>query len=261
MGRVFKPKYAWTKADGTRVEKITEAWYIEYTGANGRWVRRKAGLTKEQATDALRRAESDVLAEKNGLPTQRASEISASDLLRAYLDSLKSRASEAYAIKTESQIADFLEHERIIRIQEITPDAIEAYMAELRNRGLAARSINAPLISLKAMLNWAVKMRRLPYNPVACVSRAKGVAKRRRRALTEDEIRGLLSAALNGPMRRAIRLRANRPRRDGTFKKVELKPLVAARLVREGQIRVLGYRLMLEAGLRLNEARVTEPVI
>ncbi|GMV83684.1 MAG: hypothetical protein AMXMBFR7_48680 [Planctomycetota bacterium] len=68
---MFKPKYAWTKADGTRVEKITEAWYIEYTDATGRWIRRKAGITKEQAQDALRKAEADVLAEKNGLPTQR----------------------------------------------------------------------------------------------------------------------------------------------------------------------------------------------
>ena len=65
-----------TRADGTRVEKQTEAWYIEYGDASVRWMRRKAGITREQAQDALRKAESDVLNEKNGLPVHKASELS-----------------------------------------------------------------------------------------------------------------------------------------------------------------------------------------
>ena len=56
MGRVFKPKYAWTKADGTRVEKTTEAWYVEYTDATGRCVRRKG--RRHEGTGAGRATQS-----------------------------------------------------------------------------------------------------------------------------------------------------------------------------------------------------------
>src|SRR5258708_4098651 len=56
MGRVFRPKYAWTNAKGERIKRYTKEWYIQYY-ANGRCVRRKAGVTKEQAQDALRKAE------------------------------------------------------------------------------------------------------------------------------------------------------------------------------------------------------------
>jgi integrase len=65
----------------------------------------------------------------------------------------------------------------------------------------------------------------------------------------------LLDAALNGQTRRAMRKRQNRPRKDGTFKPIVLPPIIAVRLKREGRLRALAYRLMIESGLRLNEAR------
>jgi len=65
MGRVYQPKYAWTNGKGERIERTTKAWYIEYFH-NGRTIRRKAGITKDQARDALRKVDSDILAERNG---------------------------------------------------------------------------------------------------------------------------------------------------------------------------------------------------
>jgi hypothetical protein len=188
MGRVFRPKYSWTKVDGTRVDRITTAWYIEYADSNGRWIRRKAGVTKEQAKDALRKAEGDVLSEKNGLPTERATEMRIRDLMTEYLSSLRHRTSKEHAKKTKKTIEKLTKEIRAVYIRDLKPEAMDAYMARLSDAGRAARTINQPLISVRAMLNWAVSMRKLPYNPLACIKRAKGAARRRRRPLNRTRL-------------------------------------------------------------------------
>lgn len=255
MGRIFKPKYSWKKADGTRVEKITTAWYIEYTDASGRCIRRKAGLTQEQAKDALIKAESDVLNEKNGLPTIRATQIPVEELMKPYLVALQRRTSEYHSEKTADHIRKILVATKAVTIRDLTPEAVEGYLADLHDRGLAPNTINQPLIAIKAFLNWAVATRRLPYNHLACVKRVHGPPTRRRRPLTEEEIGRLLAAALEGPYRRRKRSRQNRPRKDGTYKEVIIYPALQARLASDGRNAALVYRLMIEAGLRRNEAR------
>ena len=254
MGRVFKPKYAWTKSDGTRVEKVTNAWYIQYTDSSGRCVRRKAGLTQEQAKDALIKAESDVLNEKNGLPTIRATEILVEDLMKPYLVALQRRTSEYHSSKTAGHISKILAATKAAVIRDLTPEKVEAYLADLHDRGLASNTINQPLIVINAFLNWAVASRRLPYNHLACVKRVHGPPTRRRRPLTEEEIGRLLSAALEGPLRRRRNSRQNRPRKDGTYKQVPILAPLQERLAREGRNATLTYRLMIEAGLRRNKA-------
>ena len=86
MGTITRPKYAWTNKHGQRIERYTKSWYIQYYDGNGRCIRRKAGVTKKQAQDALRKAEMDVLNEKNGLPTTRVGEIVLEELMKAYLE-------------------------------------------------------------------------------------------------------------------------------------------------------------------------------
>lgn len=253
MGRVYRPRCVYKKTDGTQVDKITDAWYVEYADATGRCIRRKAGITKEQAQDALRKAEMDVLNEKNGLPTQRAADMRVQDLLKSYLVSLRQRASVRHVYNTERDIKDLLTTIRAIYIRDLTPAAVDVYLASLAAEGYAANTINSPLISIKALLNWAVTTRRLLYNPLACVKRVKGEPVKVRRALNEDEISRLLAAAVEGPLRRQLRGRSNRPRKDGSYKRVTLKLDVQAQLACEGRNMVLIYRLMIEAGLRKNE--------
>ncbi len=254
MGRVYRPKYAYKKADGTRVEKMTTGWYMEYRDSTGRSVRRKVGLTREQALDALRKAEMDVLNEKNGLPTQRAANIRIEDLLKDYLVSLRQRASVRHVYNTDRDIKNMLTAIRAIFIRDLNPSAIDGYLASLSAEGYAANTVNSPLIAIKALLNWAVTTRRLLYNPLACIKRVKGDPVKVRRALSEEEISRLLAAAIDGPLRRQRRGRSNRPKKDGSYKFVEIQLKVQARLASEGRNMVLIYRLMIEAGLRKNEA-------
>jgi integrase len=251
MGRVYRPKYAYTRADGTRVEKQTEAWYIEYGDASGRWIRRKAGITKEQAQDALRKAEADVLSEKNGLPVQKASESSCRRLVAAYLEAQRTRVTAYHLGDLTRRLKYVLDKTRAATVRHLTPEAIERLLSELADKGRSARSLNCYLQAIKGCLAWAVRTRKLPYSPLDCVQRRPETLKaRRRRALSEDEIARLLQAAAGGPLRRATE--SYKGGHDGTPR---LSLAKQARLAEQGREAVLIYRLMIEAGLRRNEVR------
>ena len=254
MGRIFKPTRKATGADGKPIVIEYDHFYIEFTDSCGRTRRRKAGLTAGAAKDALRQAESEVLAEKNGLPTRKAGEIALSELQAAYLQALKQRATPQHVANVETAIENVLAETRCAFLKDLKPERMEGFLAGLSSK-LSARTMNMPLIAMKALLNWAVKTRRIPYNPLACVQATTGETKRKRRALSEVEIGALLAAALEGPTRRALRKRQNRPRKDGTFKPVSIPLRIQAQLAGDGRNAALLYRLMLESGLRLNEAR------
>lgn len=256
MGRVFQPTYTMLdKATGLRVTRMSPAWHIEFTDLFGRCVRRKAGKTKEQAKDALRKAEADVLSEKNGLPTRSASAIPAIELLQRFLKSLGTRATEAHCKRTDRYVREVLSNCRIHTISDLVPERVEVYLDTLATeRDLGAVAINSRLHCLNAMLNWAVRARVLPYNPLDCIAPREKLHKRHaRRALSEVEIARLLAAAADGPIRRELRIYQNRPRKDGTFKPQAISLARQACLAVEGRNNVLAYRLMLESGLRKSE--------
>jgi integrase len=247
MGRVYKPKYAYTRADGTRVEKQTEAWYIEYGDASGRWTRRKAGITKEQAQDALRKAEADVLSEKNGLPTRRAADLACNELAQAYLTAQKPRVSAKQWLRFHNQLNAIFQGCRAHMLKDLKPERMESFLCQLADTGFSARTVNSYLQSIKGMLNWAVRTRRLPYNPLDCVARRSELGSRRRvrRALNDDELRRLLASALLGPERRMAR----------AYRGGHIPSCVQAELDLQGRRNTLIYRVLVETGLRVGEAR------
>lgn len=256
MGRVFKPEYSYTKADGTRVKKQTDAWYIQYQDANGRCIRRKAGLTKEQASAALTKAESDVLSEKNGLPTQRVADIQVHDLAKRFLAYLKPRVTNDHWKNLKQRLTDVLNGVKAYNLRAMTPESVERYISALGDRNLSPRTVNYYFEAPKRMLNWAVRARIIPYNPLDCIAPLPETERRHvRRALSEEEITSLLAAALDGPIRRKLRVYQNRPRKDGTFKRKSVPLKLHARLAEEGRNNVLAYRIMLETGLRRSETR------
>ncbi|MGD0093976.1 MAG: tyrosine-type recombinase/integrase [Planctomycetota bacterium] len=251
MGRVFKPKYAWTKADGTRVEKVTEAYYIEYADAMGKWVRRKAGITKEQATDALRKAESDVLAVKNGLPTCRFADLLCVEVLEKYLSALRPRVSPFHYQKTAAYAREVLSGCKAVCIKDLDPAKVDDFLTRLAEENdLSARTITQRIVATKAWLNWGVRARILPYNPLACLTHRKGEIRHQRRNLSVEEVGRLLVAAQEGPARRQMQ------RYGGGYKREKALPLTEqSSCARHGRMNVVAYRLMLTAGLRLGEVQ------
>ncbi|MCY3019511.1 MAG: tyrosine-type recombinase/integrase [Planctomycetota bacterium] len=258
MGRVFRPVYYVRDPEtGQQVQKQSKYLHIEWTDAYGRTRHRKAGLKEAVARNALRKAEAEVLDEKNGLPSRAAGDIPCQELREKYLTAQKARVTPHHHKIVTQRLDAVLEATRAYVVKRLTPDALEAYLTGLQDKGLSARSANLYLQAVKGMLTWAVHRRMLPYNPLDCVKPRPEIEKRYvRRALTEDEIPKVLAAALDGPMRRASRVYQNRPRKNGTFKPANIPLAKQAVLAEEGRRMVLIYRIYIETGLRRNEARL-----
>jgi len=127
--------------------------------------------------------------------------------------------------------------------QDISPEKVREALALLRDRPVrpgkedksqaaGARTRNKYLRAVKGFCRWMVREGRALQNPLACLDAANrktvdGDARHARRALTDDELRRLLAAALCGPEILGI----------------------------PGAERALAYRLTAEAGLRTCELR------
>ena len=182
------------------------------------------------------------------------------------------------------------------RLRDLHRDAVAAWVARLLElpdtpvvdadgsvlvpRRPAARTINAKLGTLTAWGNWLVDTGRLTVNPFARLGKSAGVdesgdIRRQRRALTEAELRRLLTVARLRPIaeygRATVRVVDDtRPAKSrATWKRAELtadtvvaaaergrarlRPDVVERLDRLGRERALLYAVLVMTGLRRGE--------
>jgi integrase len=182
------------------------------------------------------------------------------------------------------------------RLRDLHRDAVAAWVARLLElpttpvvdaasnvlvpRRPAARTINAKLGTLTAWGNWLVDSGRLTVNPFARLGKSAGVdetgdIRRQRRALTETELRRLLTVARLRPIaeygRATVRVVDDtRPAKSrATWKRAELtagtvvaaadrgrarlRPEVVERLDRLGRERALLYAVLVTTGLRRGE--------
>jgi integrase len=169
----------------------------------------------------------------------------------------------------------------VARLLEL-PDApvVDASGTVLVPRRPAPRTINAKLGTLTAWGNWLVDSGRLTVNPFARLGKSTGVdesgdVRRQRRALTESELRRLLTVARLRPVAeygrpsvrivddtRAAKSRATWKRAELTLDTVvaaaergreRLRPDVVERLERLGRERALLYAVLVTTGLRRGE--------
>jgi integrase len=246
MGRVFQPPYTVKGANGERIAKKSKHWHIEFTNEHGRTVRRKAGLTKEQARDALRKAESDVLSAKNGLPTRRAKDCLLSKLAESYLDEQARVVSVKHLYNLRQRLTATIEGTGAVFLKDLTPERVEEFLDEFAARDRSARTVNMYRQSVVQMLNWAVRRKIVPYNPLECVARLPEHEKRReRRALLRDESERLSVSAVEGPLRRIKK----------AYKGGKIPPEVIAELSDQGERNDLIYAVFQQTGLRVDELR------
>lgn len=256
MGRIYKPRYSMTLASGQRVTRTVKWWHIEYADAAGRTRRRKVAPSKVLAREILARAEAEVAKQRAGLPAQDAAEMILSDLKDRYLTSQQGRVSPDHLSGLKSRIEAVLAGTRALKVRDLTPERMEGFLNAFadRKRAPSARTVNTYLIAAKAMMNWAVLMRLLPYNPLACLkARSERVKKRRRRALTADEVERLLAAAPLAPLRRLEA--AYRGGRKSKKRQGEIGPEVRAEASERGRRNALIWRILVSTGLRVGELR------
>jgi integrase len=218
-----------------------------------------------------------------------------------YLDSLRHRpgrgakssvsASHVANVKRSLEVA--IEECGFRKLRDLQKAAVESWVRRLRDQpriarkgadgknlpsqGWSPRTINAHLAALTAWGNWLVAEGRLLANPFSRFRKLseQDDTRRRRRALTADELHRLLVVARWRPLaehgRESLRVvderRASKSR--ATWKKAGLQfegivaaaergrqvlaPEVAERLDRDGRGRALLYSVLVTTGLRKNE--------
>ncbi len=167
------------------------------------------------------------------------------------------------------------------RLVDINRNTIEQWLAKQAAAGLGARSRNAYLQAIRGFCNWCCETNRLVTNPLASIKRVDENAdrRRRRRALTEPELRRLLYVARWRPLAeygRAIlqrdasdmpkdsKSRRTWQREPLTFESLDAatdrarqqlkdNPAFIAELERRGQERALVYKTLVLTGLRRAE--------
>ena len=150
-------------------------------------------------------------------------------------------------------------------IREITPDTLSSYLSGMTQ---AARTKNMHRRITVMFCNWLETNGRLPSNPIGgkkvrTFKVTKKDRKRRRRALSAEELKRLLVAAREQPLKDARVGRGGRRAANGTRKAAQparLKPETVAKLERLGRERELIYRVAIYTGLRrkeLSHLRVT----
>ncbi len=97
----------------------------------------------------------------------------------------------------ESHLRRLISAIGVSRLADLTPEKVGQYMRALCDAGRSARTANLARESAVSFLSWCVKVGRIGSNPLLAVSPlAQGRDRRRvRRALTDDELAGLLAVA------------------------------------------------------------------
>jgi len=85
-----------------------------------------------------------------------------------------------------------------VTLADISADAVNRYVGELREQGWAARTVGARLTAIKSLTRWLTKHGKLPADPLASVQKPnpKRDRRRERRMLLPDEWRWLRSVIL-----------------------------------------------------------------
>ena len=88
-------------------------------------------------------------------------------------------------------------------LSDLDANRVAGYLAERRNTGLSVESSNHYLRRVKQFARWLVRTKRVPDNPLDCLTLLNTRTDRRhdRRALTDIELRRLLDTTRKGPTR------------------------------------------------------------
>lgn len=128
--------------------------------------------------------------------------ISTGDYLKQWLEGRKPNLAqstyESYNIHIEKHIIPILGHIPLAKLHPVAIDEFKAQKLDPEKSGLAPRTVDAILTTLNQALKRAVKLRLLPYNPVAAVERPK-YDNKKIQVLEIDELRYLLNAVQTHP--------------------------------------------------------------
>ena len=134
---------------------------------------------------------------------------------------------------------------------DLERSAVEHWLNRRRQEKASGRTRNIDLTHLIAFGNWCVANARLTLNPFCGIPKAnEAETRRRRRAMTEEELTRLLDVARHRPLLEALTVRRGK-RKGETYAKV--RDATRHRLEALGRERALIYKTLVLSGLRKGE--------
>jgi integrase len=192
-----------------RERKSGARWYMKYRLPDGRQVQRLIGpawTSKREEPPAghfMKRGAQAVLddtlararrGEFGGVVRTGALFSQAADEWLRYVE--RDRERKASTIADYRHMADRLKQELgRLRLQEVTPERLEAYRDAMVERGLSNRTINKYLIVLNGIFKRAMKVYRLPENPVVLVEKRPNRRRPGIDVLSREEVMALVREA------------------------------------------------------------------
>lgn len=248
MGDVFRQQYR--KRDGSKGS--SRKWYGDYKDHAG--VRRRVPLATDKAAaramlrDLERRAErrkAGLVDEDAGCSTEPLGPLVKAFLAERELAGVPRR----WRVALEGMLLRTIAGCGWGSPADLAAEGLDGFLAGMGRAAKTRREYREAAVAFGAFL---VRRRKLRGNPLAEAIRPVGPATFRRRALTAEELRRLVAAAEDRPLKDAETI--HRGPRKGE-RAATVKPEVKARLVAEGRARALCYRVAFATGLRADELR------
>jgi len=204
MSRVFRRSYRDRKTGKVR---RTSKYYGCYTDADG--IRRRVALFTDKVASEQKLAElqREAVRRRSGL-SDRFDEHARRPLVehlaefRRHLQAKNN--TERHVALTLSRIEKVFAGCEFRWLSEVSPSAVEAWLAEQRGSGrFGIVTANAYVTALKSFGHWLKRTGRTAGNPFESLTKLNPSTdiRRERRALTNEEFRALLKATGNGPAR------------------------------------------------------------
>jgi len=175
------------------------------------------------------------------------------DHVAAYIDHQTAKGVTPARISfTKARLERIAAERGIRRIGEFDASAVERWLLDRQAEGMSAGTRNGYRESCIGFANWCVRTGRLLSNPLATVPKAdaKADCRRKRRALTEDELTQLLETTRRRPLVDAMTVRRGKRRGQAV---ANLRDETRSRLQLLGRERALIYKVYLLTGLRKSE--------
>jgi len=171
-------------------------WSLDYRRADGR--RSIVALSTDRRTAERIRSERiharDL--ERAGLTNQAGQEKPLAEIVSAYLADLRPRVSPRHGAMVAARLDALLGKLGAVRVADLRALDVVRVRNEIASAGAAPRTANLVVDSLNAALRWAEQNELIGRNPLARIKRlpdGPAHARRRRRALSDEEIARLLA--------------------------------------------------------------------
>jgi hypothetical protein len=208
MGTVFRRSFRDRRSGKPRKVKT---YTIKYKDAVGQWVTEATDATQRPVAERLLlQREREIQRSPGGdlssvvptsYPTEEGPPVRLSELVQRYLPWFRRRARPYTVLRREEYLRGTLNRFPVQTAAELKLLVVHEYVEKRLAAGIAEATLNCEIRYLKKVMDYAVDEELVPSNPLAKWRPLKEKARRKRRAMTPQEVQRLLAVA---PLHRQV---------------------------------------------------------